>query len=195
MHYSDKFHGIRHGSRIGRIIWTLIESNIHANFLIINRSLTTPNTGSNIQYSGKHHHKWNGKTKNIQRNWHDILLGQRYNTTKSLPHILWIGKEKPVRLCHKTPPNIAPKNYESKIFKTNKKDIEISKYRQTGNRRGCAGTTNTRVTQKLDNHFKGIRNHHLQPPDAAAFFHGGCSYKLSNIYLVKIKYMTSWLYI
>ena len=32
-----------------------------------------------------------------------------------------IGKEKYGGLCHKTPPNMAPRNYETKIFETNKK--------------------------------------------------------------------------
>ena len=51
--------------------------------------------------------KVNG-TKQILSNRHDILLGQRQNTTKPFPHILGRGKEKPSGLCHKTPPNMVP---------------------------------------------------------------------------------------
>ena len=65
------------------------------------------------------------KTKNIQSNRHEILLGMQQNTTKPSPHILVRGKEKPVRLCHKTPPNLAPHNYAIKIFETNKKIHKI----------------------------------------------------------------------
>ena len=42
--------------------------------------------------------------------------------------------------------------------KATKKDIEKSKYRRTGTRRGCAGTTNPKGNRKPDNPFKGIRN-------------------------------------
>ena len=31
------------------------------------------------------------------------------------------GKEKPGILCHKTPPNMVPKNYETKIFENQQK--------------------------------------------------------------------------
>ena len=44
----------------------------------------------------------------IQSNRHDILLGQIQNTKKSFPHIMGIGREKPVRFYHKTPPILAP---------------------------------------------------------------------------------------
>ena len=53
---------------------------------------------------------------------------------------------------------MAPKNYETKILKTNKKDKENSKDRQTRTRRGCYGTTNTYITRKPDNTFQGIQN-------------------------------------
>ena len=49
-------------------------------------------------------------------------------------------------------------NYETKIFETNKKDIENSKDRRTRTRRGCAGTTNPVVTRKPDNIIQGIWN-------------------------------------
>ena len=39
---------------------------------------------------------------------HATLLGQRQNPKKPFPHILGRGKEKPGRLCHKTPPDMAP---------------------------------------------------------------------------------------
>ena len=42
--------------------------------------------------------------------------------------------------------------------KATKKDIENPKDRKTGTVRGCAGTINPGVTQKPDNHLKGIRN-------------------------------------
>ena len=72
--------------------------------------------------------------------------------------ILWEEGEKPGGLCHKTPPNIEQQKNETKILKTKTKCIENSKYRQNGTGRGCAGTTNYRVTQKLDNTLKRIRN-------------------------------------
>ena len=53
---------------------------------------------------------------------------------------------------------MAPQSYETKVFKTNKKDIEYLKKRQTGTGRGWAGTTNSGVTRKPDNTLKGIRN-------------------------------------
>ena len=50
----------------------------------------------------------NGKEKQIYRNRHYILFGQIQNLTKPFTHILGRGKEKPGRLCHKTPPDMAP---------------------------------------------------------------------------------------
>ena len=49
--------------------------------------------------------------------------------------------------------------------KATKKDIENSKYRHTGTKRGCAGTTNPGGTQKPDNPLKGIRNSIPRNPD------------------------------
>ena len=49
--------------------------------------------------------------------------------------------------------------------KSTKKYIENSKYRRTGTRRGCAGTTNPGEIRKPDNPLKGIRNTILQNPD------------------------------
>ena len=57
----------------------------------------------------------------IQINRHDILLGTKHNTEESFPFILLIDKEKPGVLCHKTPPNMAPHNNETKIFKRQQK--------------------------------------------------------------------------
>ena len=108
---------------------------------------TMDNTASNIIT--------NGKSK-IQSNRYEILLGQIHNTTKPFSHILGIGKEKPSRFCHRTPPNMAPYINETNICKSNKKYIENSKYRRTGARRGCAGTTNPVKTRKPDNPLKGI---------------------------------------
>ena len=67
---------------------------------------TTTHTGDNIQYIGKHNSQLNGKSKMCNR--HDILLGQRQNPKKPFTRILGRGKEKPGRLCHQTPPNMAP---------------------------------------------------------------------------------------
>ena len=58
---------------------------------------------------------------NKKININDILLGQRQNMTKLFLHIMGRGKEKPGILCHKTPPNMEPKNYETKIFEKHKK--------------------------------------------------------------------------
>ena len=67
----------------------------------------------------KYHHKWNVKTKKIHSNRHEILLGTQQNMTKPFSRILGRGKEKPGGLCHKTPHNMAPQNYETNIFETN----------------------------------------------------------------------------
>ena len=75
---------------------------------------------------------------------------------KLFPHILGGGKEKSDRLCHKTPPYVVPYSNETQICQSQKKDIENTKYLQTGTRRGCAGTTNPRETRKPDNLPKGI---------------------------------------
>ena len=58
------------------------------------------------------------------------------------------GKEKPSGLCHKTPPNMAPYNNETKILKSNKKDTEKPKEWKIGTGRRCDGNTNPRGTQK-----------------------------------------------
>ena len=51
----------------------------------------------------------NGTAKQkILSDRHEILLGQSQNLKKSFPHILGRGKEKPGRLFHKTPPDMAP---------------------------------------------------------------------------------------
>ena len=44
------------------------------------------------------------------------------------------------------------------ILKPTQKDLANSKDRQNGTGRGCYGTSIPRVTQKLDNPLKGIRN-------------------------------------
>ena len=53
---------------------------------------------------------------------------------------------------------MAPYINETQIYQSNKKYIENSKDRRTGNGRGCAGTTNPGGTRKPDNPLKGIRN-------------------------------------
>ena len=35
-------------------------------------------------------------------------------------HIFWEEEKKPDGLCHETPPDMAPQNYATKIFGTNK---------------------------------------------------------------------------
>ena len=62
--------------------------------------MMTDNRTENIIVNGT------AKQTNIQSNRHDILLVMQQNTTKLFPHILGRGKEKPGRLCHKTPPNM-----------------------------------------------------------------------------------------
>ena len=81
-------------------------------------------------------------------------------------HILWEEeKKKYVVLCQKTPPNMAPQNYETKILETNnKRHIKLKKGRN-GTGRGWSGTTNPRVTHKMDNPPKGIRNIIPRKPD------------------------------
>ena len=72
MHHNEKCHGIGHRIIIWRIIVKLLE-----NDSIRNGPLTTANTGDNSHYSNKQHRKWNSKTKNIQSNRYEILLGTR----------------------------------------------------------------------------------------------------------------------
>ena len=76
-------------------------------------------------------------------------------------------KEKPGGLCHKSPPNMVPQNNETKIFKSNKKNIYIynSKDQITGTGRECDGTINTGVIRKSDNPLKVIRNPIPRNPD------------------------------
>ena len=118
------------------------KENIHEDWHSRNRQPTTTKTSGNLTYSGKYNPEWNSTTKKIQSNKHDILLGKR---SKSFPHILGKSKEKPGELCHKTPPNMAPQIYATKIFET-KKWHKNYKDRPTGTRRGSAGTTNPGVT-------------------------------------------------
>ena len=59
---------------------------------------------------------------------------------------------------------MVPNNYATKIFET-KKDMENLKKRNTGTGRACAGTTNTGVTQKMDNPLKGVQNPIPWKPD------------------------------
>ena len=68
---------------------------------------------------------------------------------------------KPFGLCHKTPHGMEPQRYAINILKTNKKDIEISKYRQTGNGRGCDRTTNT---GKTGNRITTLRESGIKSP-------------------------------
>ena len=51
------------------------------------------------------------------------------------------------------------------IKKQQKKDIENSKDRQTGTKRGYSGTANTGVTRNLNNPLKGERIPIPQNPD------------------------------
>ena len=70
-------------------------------------------------------------------------------------------KEKYRLISHQMPPNLAPQNYATKIFETNKKYMENSKDWKTGTVWGCAGTKKFEGTRKHDNPLKGIR--HLVP--------------------------------
>ena len=54
-----------------------------------------------------------------QYTWDFIESDTEYE--KSFTHILGGEKEKPGILYHKKTPNMASQNYETKIFKTNKK--------------------------------------------------------------------------
>ena len=45
-----------------------------------------------------------------------------------------------------------------RYVKATKKDVENSKYQQTGTGRGCSGTSNPGETWKPDNPLKGIRD-------------------------------------
>ena len=63
-------------------------------------AVTMDNTAANSTVNGTEKQK-------ILSNICDILLGYKLNLTKPFPHILGRGKEKPGRLCHKTPPDMA----------------------------------------------------------------------------------------
>ena len=63
--------------------------------------VATENTAANSTFNGT-------GGKEVQSHKHDILLGQRQNMTKSLPHILGRGKEKLSGSCHKKQPNLEP---------------------------------------------------------------------------------------
>ena len=121
MHYHKICHGISYGSRIGKIIWKLPESDIHLKCPSRNGPLTTTNTSGNWRHSSKHHRKCNSKTKWIQSNIHKILFGTWKNMKKWFPHILGRGNEKPDKLRHKTLPNMTPQEYETKILATKNK--------------------------------------------------------------------------
>ena len=62
---------------------------------------TNTNTADNRQYRNKQHSQKNGKTKKVSSNQHEILLGQRHNSTKPFTHTLGRGKERHAVLCHK----------------------------------------------------------------------------------------------
>ena len=53
----------------------------------------------------------------------------------------------------------------ARYLKPTPKEKKISKDRRTGTRRGCGGTTDPGVTQKPNNHPKGIRNQTPQKLD------------------------------
>ena len=64
------------------------------------------------------------KNKNIQRNRHDILLGQRQNTAKSFPHILGIRKENVANYVKKHHPIWHQQTMRLRYLKITKIDIE-----------------------------------------------------------------------
>ena len=107
MQHNEKIHGISQGSIIGTIIRKLPESDIHENRHGRNVQPTTIYTGSN-KHPGANSIVNGTTTENIQRNIHEILFGQRQNTTRSFPHILIRDKETPIVICYRIPPNLAP---------------------------------------------------------------------------------------
>ena len=165
MKHNDKSHGISHGSIIWIIIWKLQESDIRANCNSINGPLKTTNTGGNIQYREKHHNKWNGKTKKIQSNRHDIYW-VRDRIRQNNFHIWW--KEGNKNLAGYITKHHLIWNHRTmrpRYFKLAKKYTEKWKDRLTGTGTGCDGTTNPGVTRKPDNPLKGIRNPIPRKPD------------------------------
>ena len=77
--------------------------------------VSTDNTAENSIMNGT------AKHKKIQSNRHDMLLGTLQNTKKSFPYIMGRRKEKLGILFHQTSPDLAPQNYATNIFETNKK--------------------------------------------------------------------------
>ena len=105
--------------------------------------------------------------KKISSNRHEVLLGQGQNTTKQFPHILGRGKEKLADYVTKHHTIWYHRATRPSFVKATKKDIENSKDRQNGTRRGCAGTNNSNPgeTRKPDNPLKGIMNTIPQEPN------------------------------
>ena len=120
--------------------------------------VATYNTAANSIFNGT-------AKKNISINRNDILLGQRHNPTKPIPHILERGKENMAEYTAKHHPLWHYRAMRDRYTKETKKDIENSKYQGTGTGRGCAGYTNPGGTRKPDNSLKGIWNPIPQDPD------------------------------
>ena len=77
MQYNKTFHGISHGIIIAKIIYKLLENNIHESSPIRNGPSTTTNTSGNGQYSFKQHCQCNGQKKR-SRAIDMIFYGNRY---------------------------------------------------------------------------------------------------------------------
>ena len=80
MQHNEECDGINHGKRVGRIIWKLLESEIHENGPIRKVPPTTTNN---------HHHRWQ---QTIQRK---KLLSMEHKNKKYLEPLAWdfIGSE------------------------------------------------------------------------------------------------------
>ena len=87
------------------------------------------------------------------------LYWVKYRIRQNLFHILWEEVKKNLsEYVTKNHPIWHHRAMRPRFVKATKKDIENSKERQPGRRRGCAGNTNPRGTWKPDNLLKGIQN-------------------------------------
>ena len=89
---NEECNGTSHGSRIGRNAWKYQKATYMRTTLsemghqLPTTPVATDNTAANSIVEGT-------SKKNILSNRHDILLGQRQNTTKPFPHIMGKGRE------------------------------------------------------------------------------------------------------
>ena len=93
-------------------------------------------------------------------------------------HIFWEeGKKNLADYVTKHHPIWNHRTMRPRYVKPTQKDLENSKYRQTGTRRGCAENTNPGGTQKLDHPLKVTRNPIPWNPDNPL---NGINYILPN---------------